>query len=98
MHIGSKQKLICNYQSLTPKILLEENHPYQTDLYHLNIGNYSQGPGDLKQAMDHYEKALALRPDDPTPLFNKSQAYLPLEMPLTAKETLRKILELNPDS
>ncbi len=70
--------------------------PHDVVLYN-KMGIALRKCGRCEEALAQYEKALALRPDDPTLLFNMSKAYLSLEMRLKAKKTLRRVLEINPD-
>jgi|GEM_PF-733724 len=77
------------------KICLAGDHPYQMDLYHLNIGDYSQGAGNLHQAINHYERALSHNPENPQAHLSMGETQHKLGDLHAAMESLRESIRLN---
>lgn len=62
---------------------------------HNNLGLFQQGHGDLVGAMDHYQKAIAIRPTGRT-YYNLGLAYIAQGEREKAMEANRKAIEINP--
>ncbi len=71
------------------------NHPYQMDLYHLNIGDYSLEKGNLKQAMDHFQKALHHNPENSRIHLSMGETQHKLGDLHAAMKSLRESIRLN---
>ncbi len=64
--------------------------------YH-NLANDYYKIGEFQKAIDHYNKALELRPDLLETFFNRALAYTRLSQYDKAMEDLNKVIELNPN-
>jgi len=64
--------------------------------YH-NLGNDYYKIGEFDKAIEHYNKALELRPDLLETYFNRGLAYTRKQMYDKAIEDLSKVIELNPN-
>jgi len=64
--------------------------------YH-NLGNDYYKIGEFDKAIEHYNKALELRPDLLETYFNRGLAYTRKQMYDKAIEDLNKVIELNPN-
>ncbi|MBU0762820.1 MAG: AAA family ATPase [Candidatus Altiarchaeota archaeon] len=64
--------------------------------YH-NLANDYYKIGEFQKAIDHYNKALELRPDLLETYFNRALAYTRMSQYDKAMEDLNKVIELNPN-
>lgn len=63
-----------------------------------NLGYLCLSEGLAKEAIDWYDKALALDPDDEEALLNKAGFYLFVKQNLKAKALLEQLLEKHPEN
>ncbi len=62
-----------------------------------NMGQDAHEKGDLKSAIEYYQKALKLIPEFPEAAYQAGVAYLALGRRSEAESSLRKAVELRPD-
>ena len=61
---------------------------------HNNLGNALLKTGHLQEAIEHYKKALQLRPNSPEPYGNLALTYAQMNRPADAIVSAEKALEL----
>ncbi len=80
------------------KACLKGKQDCRMDLYHLDIGDYSRGAGNLQQAMDQYKKALSHNPDNPRVHLSMGETRHKMGDLHGAMESLRESIRLNNQS
>lgn len=63
---------------------------------HMNMGNFHGNRGELKEAIEEYEKAVVLRPQFAPPLVNEAVAYSQLKEMSKAEAALRRAIAAEP--
>jgi len=70
----------------------------KTAQYWTNLGNAYYNSGDYKEAIQSYEKAIRINPDDAEAYTNSGCAYAGLDMHEKAIESFKEAVRINPDS
>ena len=68
------------------------------DQDHWSIANAFQNAGDYRQAIENYERALAIRQDYPEALLNLGNTYYRLKRYTDALEYYESVLDIHPES
>lgn len=70
----------------------------KTAQYWTNLGNAYYNSGKYKEAIQSYEKAIRINPDDAEAYTNSGCAYAGLDMHEKAIESFKEAVRINPDS
>jgi len=91
---GELERAYDFYHKITTYEPLSEN----ARIAYLNMGNILDDTQRYREAIDAYQKALAISPKDDAALFNLGIAYKHAKKPELAIETWRKAADLNPEN
>lgn len=87
-----------NWQNAEETLLFLLKMNPKDDVLHLEIAVVLQERDKMKEAMDHVKKAVSLNPKNPKNLTALIEASLTYGEKFTAKNTLKKLKETNPDN
>lgn len=87
-----------NWQNAQETLLFLLKMSPKDDSLHLKIANVLQESDKMKEAMDHVKKAVSLNPKNPKNLAALIEASLTYGEKFTAKNTLKKLKEANPEN